>query len=547
MGNRKVVVKTVNTGMPSRDTIRRAALSTRKTSVASNVLTDKDIYKKQTYTLYSLIPPKYLPTKLQQIVESSSILPQCIVAYVNNIDGFGYEFQFTGKEGDQVSEAAKKEKDWLTEYFNKVNEKESITSLRCAVRLDIETTGNGYIEVVRDESGDIVGLYHVPAAYVRMQYITEDQKPVEVKVELTRKGGTTKEYTVEKYFRRYAMISPDGRSLRWFKEYGDTRSMDAVTGAYAGGDEEPQSASNDDKKTSVVASEIIHFKIGNDLYGAPRWVGASLTALGMTAADRINYDLFGNQMVPPMVVMVSGGELNDESLAELVDMFYSRKGIENYHKCLLLEAQSDGSVDDKSTAKIEFKEMVSRKDDALFVEYTDKGEGKIRTTFRLPDMYIGKSEAYSRSTADSSRMVAEEQIFVPERNAFDEFINLNIMKNELGVVYWKFHSKGPKMINSQDAIKGFEAMTRLGAFSIDDAIKFANQIFDTDLTEYQEDWSVLPAKFILDLVARAVPELVEQITGIKISVPEGGAQHNGVEPKNVTPTGPDPTGTGPQE
>lgn len=381
---RDELMKAVEEAQQERATLTAGVFGSRQEVKESNF--SSDIISKN-----SLITPPYDPDRLYTIVESSGILPQCVDAMVQNVDGFGYELKYTGDPENEGSDAVIGERKNIGSFFDRINERESFRTLRINLRRDIEVTGNGYIEIIRFMGGGIATMYHMDSRLVRLQ--AKQDKPTKYRVKMWR-NGKLRPITVMRRFRRYAMMVSPGSSkkLRWFKEFGDPRKMCAVTGKYE--DEL-------DKKDTIKeeASEVLHFKIGNGAYGVPRWSGQVLNALGMNSADYVNWDLFENQVVPPLVVMVSGGTLTTESVRDIKRILIRKRGVENFNKVLILEAQSEGNVTDKSAIKIEMKELsVARKEDAMFVQYTDKGEHRVRSAFRLPPLYAGRADCFSEDT-----------------------------------------------------------------------------------------------------------------------------------------------------
>jgi PBSX family phage portal protein len=426
---------------------------------------------------------------------------------VLNTDGFGIEFSYTGDIKEERSDEVAKEKEELGAFFKKVNEKESFTTVRKNMRNDLETTGNGYFEIIRTQSGEIGLIYSADSRYIRLQRKQKDSHPIKVK--MIRKGKETV-VTVMKRFRKFVMITSTARNdYRWFKEYGDPRKMNANTGHYE--EEEGYEQGND-------ATELLHFKIGNDTYGVPRWSGNTMNAMGLHSADYVNFDLFENQVVPPLAIMVSGGKLTTESVEDVKSILIQKKGIENFHKVLVLEAQSEGDIGQNTSIKIEIKELSSaRKEDAMFVKYIDGGEHRVRGSFRLPPLYLGRADSYSKSTADSSKMVAEEQVFVPERQLFDEVINLTLME-ELGSVYHEFKSKGPRLITGEQIIEGFKEFGKLGVFTINEGIRVANRTLGLDITTYDQKWADYPVAIVLELVKLGMLSEIEEISSVANTV-----------------------------
>lgn len=103
----------------------------------------------------------------------------------------------------------------------------------------------------------------------------------------------------------------------------------------------------------------------------------------------------------------------------------------------------------------------------------------------------GNSDDYTRATADASRKLADEQIFAPERLAFDNWIN-KFLFPAMGIVYHKFVSQGPNVTDDQDLIRVLMAAERTGGMS---------------------PW--LAREIIGDIVGRELPP----VTGIDVNVP----------------------------
>jgi len=192
--------------------------------------------------------------------------------------------------------------------------------------------------------------------------------------------------------------------------------------------------------------------------------------------------------------------------------------VENFNKVLVLEAQSDGDIGDKSAIKIDVKELsFARKEDAMFTKYIDGGEHRVRGSFRLPPLYLGRADSYSKSTADSSKMVAEEQVFVPERQFFDEVID-NTLMVELGAKYHSFKSKGPRLISGEQIIEGFKEFGKLGVFTINEGIRVANRTLGLDITTYEKEWAEYPVAIVLELARLGMLKDIEDISDASSTV-----------------------------
>lgn len=437
-----------------------------------------------------VLQPPFLPNSLYEIYEESGVIQACVEAMVENVDGYGHRIvPIEGSELD-LTEEEQKQKEILEAFFRTPNGIESFGEIREKLRRDIEVTGNGYLEVVRNGAGKPHMLFWLDAKKTRL--LPMDSERVAVQVFLDRDGKIVPE-TILRQFRRFAMIDSSGKNLVYFKEFGDPRPMDANTGEFVYGTP---------PEDFVPASEVIHFKIGNGTYGVPRWIGTILTALGTSRAEYVNFDLFDGQAVPPLIISVSGGELTDESFDDLLNLLKKSKGVKNFHKVIVLEAESTAvTPDGRATApRIEVQDLMAfRKEDALFGKYLADGRTAIRMFgFRLPGIFIGDHTGVNFATAKISRELAEEQLFIPVRTKFDDKINATILR-EFGIFSLKFKSDGPVIKSSQDVISIFPQLLKSSVFSMNELVQFTNENFGLHLKPYDGEWADLPIGLLLYL------------------------------------------------
>ena len=319
----------------------------------------------QFYSKHQILAPPYTFAKLMRIYEESDILQTCVESMVNNVDGFGYEFIFQGDDiKDKEKPEAQARKESLSDFFAYINDTQSFTAVRKLMRTDLETLGNGGFEIVRNRMNKPQMFFHVPFSTIRLTL--KDKKAVTVDAYIPRDGSLVK-VKVRKYFRKFVQLSESGKTLRWFKEFGDPRPMSAVTGQYG-------------TTGKGSASEIWHFKLpfNGMAYGLPRYIGPILEVVGRRNAQYVNYDLFENQGIPPFMILVSGGTLTDDSYDELDAFLESLKGTQHFNKATILEATPEAvGIEDKGSVKVEMKGMTEfRKDDAMFTQYSEGTEKK---------------------------------------------------------------------------------------------------------------------------------------------------------------------------
>lgn len=455
-----------------------------------------------------LLPPFDLLT-LAMLPENSSELNQCIETMETNIEATGFRFvsrlrlddvtKTDDDEGQDVKtitpeqrallDASRAEKVRLTNFFTYCTE-ESFVQFRRRIRRDLETTGNAYFEIIRNAAGAIQGFTHLPSYQMRLGKVEDEATEVTRKIlELQPDGSVkVKDQRVMRRFRTFVQSrsihqgrstsSIAGHKVVWFKEFGDPRHYSKRTG---------------DLRTRIDynerASEVIHLKLYSPRspYGLPRFIGNLLSIFGDRAAEEINWITFKNNNIPSLAVLVSNGQLTQGTIERIQSFAESQiQGSDNYSKFLIMEAESMGedTGEDGGQVKIDIKPLTAEQhSDALFQNYSEKNHDKIRRSFRLPPIFVGQANDYSRSTAESSRRLADEQVFSPERVEFDEVMNRMIFP-EMGVIYHKFKSNTPNTTDNTQLVKILGSSEKTGGMTPRIARFMLEDILGIDLPDF---------------------------------------------------------------
>lgn len=420
--------------------------STRKADTAMVVNTVFEIeddfhnfYSPQTNAGPLIIEPPFNPSTLIALVTRNNVLSQCVDAMVVNVDGTGFTIEPT----DPEKKGNEKEKDKLEGFFNEPFPMWGFIEYRRQLRRDLESTGNGYLEVLRNLGGEIIFVRYMEAKMMRLVKLDE---PVEVDVELDRNGEKVKAkiWTRE---RRY--VQKIGTQMIFFKEFGASRNLNRETGYWEGDEKLPP---------EKLASEVLHFTLSRDAstpYGIPRWVNQLPSVLGSRKAEEFNLDFFDAGGIPPAAIFIQGGALAAEVTEQLRTYFGPKN--KDPHRVAVVEVQStSGTIDSPGSVQVKVERFGdSKAGDALFQNYDAKCEEHVRVAFRLPPLFIGRAQDYNFATAMTSYMVTELQVFQPERTEFDEVINRTIV-HAMGISDWKFVSKPMILKNVDVQVKAIE-------------------------------------------------------------------------------------------
>ncbi|HDR7526739.1 phage portal protein [Bacillus paranthracis] len=453
--------------------------------VSNPVISQQQEDSKEKNAINGIIEPPYRIEDLQQIKENSTILGQCIDAYKRNIAGFGHEMQY--KQND-VEETDEMKKEWSfvdTEIIPFFSFDKPFKEILEGAIDDRETTGNGYIEVIRNASNQPDQLANMLPQHMRVT--RKDEELQDVKYIVNGKSITRK-----KKFRRYVQIV-DNNPI-YFKEFGDPRFLNKKTGKFS-----KESFGGDN------ATEILHLKIGNGPYGIPRWVSHVVHMVGARKAEELNLRYFKQGRHVPMAMIIKNGLLDDESEAALSEYATSIEGEENQHKFLLLQlkAGEDESTGEPVPADIELKSLADiLQNDALFLEYDDKSRQKVQSAFRLPDIYVGYSRDFNRATADAAREITEEQVFEPERNSLEFIINnILLLPYELKHVY--VNLRKPEISNTEDLVKMLDVLSKYGGTTFNDLREVAAKVLNKDLEPFEAEEASQPIALVLQAIKKA--------------------------------------------
>jgi len=403
------------------------------------------------------IEPPYSPDHLCKLFEHSASLRQNVDAYMTNIDGFGHTFdpviqlkEAAGRDMvrdaifieryeaahsgsvrqpggpvtptpgtpakptpevlmptdedieariEQLRAQMRMERARVESFFSYCVAEESFTSLRRRTRQDIEVTGNGYWEVIRNGVGEISQFVHIPSRSMRVT--SKKAHSVEVP-QLVRFGSLAhRKETFRRKFRRY--LQTGGDHPIWFKEFGDPQILSSKTGKSYDSVPALEAA----EVGVPEATEVFHFKIHaltTSAYGVPRWIGNLLSVLGSRAAEEVNLAYFDNKAIPPMAILVSGGRLGEESVKRIEDFVEIQiKGRKNFHKILVIEAETtQGAIglgsENAGHMRVEIKTLTDAQlKDGLFLAYDSANMDKVGMGFRLPRLLRGDIRDFNRA------------------------------------------------------------------------------------------------------------------------------------------------------
>ena len=350
------------------------------------------------YGVFDVITPPYNLYELASFYDTNFANHAAIDAKVANTVGLGYSFETSpdivmrmeNMENQSAMDKARKRIERLKgeaiEWLESLNSDDSFLTTMEKVDLDLESTGNAYLEVGRTVAGDVGYLGHIPSTTMRIRRI--------------RDGFTQIVSGQVVYFRNFGATNPN-----------------PIT-------EDPR------------PNEVIHFKAYsplNTFYGVPDILSAYPSLKGDLLAAQFNIDYFENKAVPRYIVVVKGARLDSESEDRLFRFLQTGLKGQNHRTLYVpLPADQDGN-------KIEFTmvPIEANVQEASFDKYHQKNRDDILMAHQVPLSKLGGVDAGGLSAALSQDRTFKEQVTRPAQRYIEKMIN-KVVKTKTDLVNIKF-------------------------------------------------------------------------------------------------------------
>lgn len=431
----------------------------------------------QAYAAGEWISKEYDPRGLEELVSNSSILPQCIRAYRSNIAGFGIAVRYTEDTKETEEKAAEYTR--AEDIIRRLCSDKETSEVFADIVEARETYGIAYAEIIRTLDGEVCQM-----EFVEETSTIEKTAPLEPYVEVTYfdKGEEVKR---RRKFRKYKQQI--GGTTVYFREFGDPRRMDRRSGRYM--------EANEELEIENEANEILDFPLGTSPYGKVRWLGQVLGVDGSRRAEILNNNYFKNGRHTPLMIVVRGGTLTDDSFDKLTQYMDDIKGEAGQHAFIVLEAENADSRADFDAAvkpEIDIKDMAGiLQKDELFQGYLDNNRRRVQSAFLLPDIYVGYSTDYNRATAQTAQEVTEQQVFQPERNSLAWIVNHKLL-NGYNFKHVEAYFRSPDLNNPESLASLLNICNSAGGLTPNKAKSILYDALGETSENYDGDWADRP-------------------------------------------------------
>lgn len=351
------------------------------------------------YGLFDVITPPYNLYELANFYDTSFANHAAIDAKVENVVGLGYHFKITDRtalslemrdDEDAVKRARKRierAKIELRDWLESLNDDDSFTKTMEKVFTDVQSTGNGYIEIGRTVRGEIGYVGHIPATTIRVRRLRDG----------------------------YVQII--GNKVVYFRNFG-AKNQNPVT---------------DDTRPN----EIIHIKEYsplNTFYGIPDIVAAMSSLVGDQLAAQYNIDYFNNKAVPRYIVTLKGAKLSSDAEDKLFRFLQTGLKSQSHRTLYIpLPGDSDGN-------KVEFKmePIENGIQEGSFKEYRKQNRDDILIAHQVPISKLGGADSAAIAAALSQDRTFKEQVARPAQRHLEKVVN-KVIKEKTDILELQFN------------------------------------------------------------------------------------------------------------
>ena len=350
------------------------------------------------YGIFDSVPTSYNISYLSKLYEINATHFAAVNAKVSNIVGLGYRWVESYESQKVIEDASSKtqrkaierrlqqNRRMMDRWVEECHQEDTFIETMMKVWIDVEVTGNGYLEVGRTRGGGIGYLGHVPSHTMRVRRLRDG----------------------------FVQIVQD--KVVFFKNFGDRVTSNPLT--------------NDPSP-----NEIIHFKKytpSSSFYGIPDVISAINAVAGNEFAEKFNLDYFEHKAVPRYAIIVKGATLSLESERKLIDFFQnSMKG--KHHRSVYIPLPETQGKD----VEIEFKAIEANIQDASFIKYYEKNRDDILSAHRVPGTKIGLVENVNLAVARDADKMFKEQVVRPMQDIIEKKLN-RIIKEKTNMLVFEF-------------------------------------------------------------------------------------------------------------
>lgn len=375
----------------------------------------------------NLVEPLYNLEALAQLLEINTYHYRAVKTKARDIAGLGWDLV----PREEVENPDESQKQKASEFLKNCNPTLTLTEINDKVMVDLEATGNGYFEIIRDTNDDeVVGLEHLPAHTIR----------------------------VHKDMNRFVQIR--GNKKAWFKRFGYEKDLHVRTGEFH------DLGTLDESERANEIMQLKNYTSRSDYYGIPDVIPSLSSILGDRERQEYNISFFDNHAIPAYAVTVTGAELDEETEAQ-IKRFFQQDVKKQNHSTLVLTAKKSDNDYDAEPVEFKFEALSTDVKEASFTTYRKDNRDEILSSHGVPPYRAGITVEgqMGGSSAEETTEIYKQSIVRPKQEVLESRINRFILEEGLEVTDWKFKFSEIDTRDESAEIDNLKTLFDMGAYS----------------------------------------------------------------------------------
>lgn len=504
--------------------------------------------------------PPIDPMRAIKAVLGNGELASVMHAKANGAAGFGYKIVPRKKQaqgGPDMDNPSSWSPEMMQEHYRLQTfvqagfQGKGVQSLRTGFaeqEHDRAILGWSGVTVFREGGPVTTGMPGVPKALGRFQavkarFTKPDQKPTPVPVPVVAEDGKVLWIEEMRHFRRILFqdtrtgIGVGGKSC-WYREYGDWRTMDSITGKRSPGYRRipPMEAFAPGRynggympRNGVPSLEVMTWATsfpGADPYGVSGWHSELLSV--DTAREAALLLLSHLKSGLHSVILAAANRPFEQASAEAAvakidELGRGRQGLGAMVLLSLVPSDSsapsaipaglmDGPTADRG--RLILHELNTKLPPEVMngTVKTTTGESFARAE-RIPDLLLGKSGEYNFATAAAAWTVVNRLVFSPHHEEREAFLDRLLV--EMGIQNWRLQVISPEWKDPPEAVGIATVASQSSGLSPNLALRLLSDVVDVPFKPFSEWWAEVPMAILTHILASPDPAGSLELFGYK--------------------------------
>ncbi len=271
-------------------------------------------------------------------------------------------------------------------------------------------------------------------------------------------------------------------------------------------------------------------RIGTEPYGEVRWIGQVLGVDGSRKAEMLNNNYFENGRHTPLMILINGGTLTDESFEKLQGYMNDIKGAAGQHAFIILETEAtDARVDfdqpDKPEIEIKRPLRTFCRKTSCFKTPSITTGARCRAHFSSPTFMLDIRRTSTGRRRKRRRRLRRSRYSSRRERALRGRSN-NRLLNWYQFQYVEAYFLEPDISNPDDLYKLLTVCNNAGGLTPNKAKQIIYEAYGEVAEDYPEEWGDVPLAYSKTQGSAGTFDLGQLAMSLQGQIEKAAASHD---------------------